>query len=61
MIGDALSDIEFGRRLGMRTILVEGESQHPATGVESADSLADLRCASLTEAVGAVLALRQLR
>jgi D-glycero-D-manno-heptose 1,7-bisphosphate phosphatase len=58
MIGDALSDIEFGRRLGMNTILVIGEGHHPAS--EAAAKLAGLRCASLAEAVEALLSLRQL-
>jgi histidinol phosphatase-like enzyme len=28
MIGDSLSDIEFGRTLGMQTIFIEGNSKH---------------------------------
>ncbi len=56
MIGDSHSDIEFGRRLGMKTIIVEGNTQHRAPGAEEAAKLADLRCASLAEAVDALLA-----
>jgi len=53
MIGDSLSDIEFGRNLGMRTIFVEG---NPEPGAEQAAKLADLRCPSLDKAVDALLA-----
>ncbi len=55
MIGDSLSDIEFGRRLGMETIFVEGNTQHIAPGAEEAAKLANLRRASLAEAVDALL------
>ena len=55
MIGDSLSDIEFGRRLGMKTIFVEGNTQLRAPGAEEAAKLADVRCASLAEAVDALL------
>jgi len=55
MIGDSPSDVEFGRRLGMRTILVG--AQERATGAEEAATLADLRFASLPEAVDALLVL----
>jgi D-glycero-D-manno-heptose 1,7-bisphosphate phosphatase len=56
MIGDAPSDIEFGRRLGMKTIFVEGDEERRKPGGEEAAKLADLRCASLPEAVDALLA-----
>jgi D-glycero-D-manno-heptose 1,7-bisphosphate phosphatase len=55
MIGDSLSDIEFGRRLGMRTIFIEGNAERRKTGVEKATELADQRFPSLSEAVEAVL------
>lgn len=55
MIGDSLSDIEFGRRLSMETIFVEGNTQYIAPGAEEAAKLANLRCASLAEAVDALL------
>jgi D-glycero-D-manno-heptose 1,7-bisphosphate phosphatase len=54
MIGDSPTDVEFGRRLGMRTILVD--AQHRAAGAEEAATLADLRFGSLPEAVDALLA-----
>lgn len=50
MIGDSWSDIEFGRRLGMRTIFLDGGAQQKP-GAEEAAALADLRFASLREAV----------
>lgn len=56
MIGDSSSDIEFGRRLGMRTIFIEGDAERRKPGGEEAARLADLQCGSLPEAVDAVLA-----
>ena len=56
MIGDSLSDIEFGRRLGMKTIFLEGDAEQRKPGAEEAAKLADLRFASLPEAVSALLA-----
>ena len=47
MIGDSAVDMEFGRRLGMRTILIRGG------GLEGVP--ADLRCDSLQDAVNALL------
>jgi D-glycero-D-manno-heptose 1,7-bisphosphate phosphatase len=58
MIGDSLSDIEFGRGLGMRTVFVEGDQERQKTGAETAAKLADSRCSSLGEAVDALLAAR---
>lgn len=58
MIGDSISDIEFGRRLGMRTVFVEGDRERRKPGAEAAAELADLRCASLVEAVDVLLAVR---
>jgi D-glycero-D-manno-heptose 1,7-bisphosphate phosphatase len=55
MIGDSLSDVEFGRRLGMKTIFVEGGAQQRESGAEEAARLADVRCGSLEEAVEALL------
>ncbi|MDR3753595.1 MAG: HAD family hydrolase [Terracidiphilus sp.] len=52
MIGDSPSDVEFGRRVGMKTILVDARDGR--AGAE----LADLRFASLAEAVDALLAAR---
>ena len=56
MIGDSLSDIEFGRRLGIRTVFIEGNAERQKPGAEAASDFADLRCASLVEAVDLLLA-----
>lgn len=56
MIGDSLSDIEFGRRLGMTTVFIEGDPQRQKSGAEDAANLADMRFASLPQAVEALLA-----
>jgi D-glycero-D-manno-heptose 1,7-bisphosphate phosphatase len=56
MIGDSLSDIEFGRRLGMRTIFIQGDPSRQKPSAKMADELADMRCSSLLEAVDALLA-----
>lgn len=55
MIGDSLSDIEFARALGMRSIFIEGDPQHRKPGAEQAPALADACCASLPEAVALLL------
>ena len=55
MIGDSLSDIEFGHTLGMRTVFIEGDRERQKFGAKTATELADLRCHSLTEAVDALL------
>jgi len=54
MIGDSPTDIEFGRRVGMRTVLVDAQYRTP--GAKEAAKLADLNVASLSEAVDALLA-----
>jgi D-glycero-D-manno-heptose 1,7-bisphosphate phosphatase len=53
MIGDSASDVEFGRRLGMKTILVDARDSAAQVA-----ELADLRFGSLAEAVNAILAAR---
>ena len=58
MIGDAHSDIEFGRRLGMTTIFIEGDPERRKPGAEKAANLAGMRFASLPQAVEALLAAR---
>jgi len=58
MIGDSISDIEFGRRLGMATIFIEGDPARSEPGAKEAAKLADLLCGSLSEAVDALLAAR---
>jgi D-glycero-D-manno-heptose 1,7-bisphosphate phosphatase len=51
MIGDSLSDIEFGRRLGMLTVYIEGNPERMKTGADKARKLADLCFSSLADAV----------
>ena len=55
MIGDSLSDIEFGRRLGMRTVFIEGNPERRKSGAEKAAEMADRRFGSLKEAVEGLL------
>jgi D-glycero-D-manno-heptose 1,7-bisphosphate phosphatase len=58
MIGDSLSDIEFGRNLGMQTIFIEGDQahrEHRKPGASKAVDLADRRFPSLPEAVARLL------
>jgi D-glycero-D-manno-heptose 1,7-bisphosphate phosphatase len=55
MIGDSLSDIEFGRNLGMKTIFIEGDPNHQKPGAASAAQLADFVFDSLAQAAEAVL------
>lgn len=61
MIGDSLSDIEFGRNLGMPTIWIRGNSEHRKKGWELAADQANLTCDSLAEAVDAILNSAQMR
>jgi D-glycero-D-manno-heptose 1,7-bisphosphate phosphatase len=58
LIGDSLSDIEFGRRLGMLTVFIEGNPERRKPGAEAAVELADLRFSSLTQAVDHLLGPR---
>jgi D-glycero-D-manno-heptose 1,7-bisphosphate phosphatase len=60
MIGDSWSDIEFGRRLGMLTVFLDGDPALQKPGAEAARDAADLHFPSLLEAVDALLASRKL-
>jgi D-glycero-D-manno-heptose 1,7-bisphosphate phosphatase len=51
IVGDSLSDIEAGRRLGMRTVFIEGEPDRQKEGADEARRLADAVAHSLLEAV----------
>jgi D-glycero-D-manno-heptose 1,7-bisphosphate phosphatase len=51
VIGDSLSDIQAGHRLGMRTIFIEGEPDRQKSGAQAAATLADEVAASLLQAV----------
>jgi D-glycero-D-manno-heptose 1,7-bisphosphate phosphatase len=55
VVGDSLSDIEFGRNLGMQTIFIEGDPERRKAGAELASNLADLTVSSLPEAVDQLL------
>lgn len=55
MIGDSLPDIEFGRRLGMLTVYIEGDPDRQKPGANRAAELAALRFPSLAAAVDALL------
>lgn len=58
MIGDSLSDIEFGRRLGMSCVFIEGDPMRRKPGSEQARQTADLTCPSLAAAVDFLLETR---
>jgi D-glycero-D-manno-heptose 1,7-bisphosphate phosphatase len=51
MIGDSLSDIEFGKNLGMKTVLVGGNAEGQKPGASTAAMTADFNCRDLFEAV----------
>jgi D-glycero-D-manno-heptose 1,7-bisphosphate phosphatase len=55
MIGDSLSDVEFGRRAGMYTVFIVGIPETRRAGAEEAARLADTSCTSLQEAVDFIL------
>lgn len=55
MIGDSLPDIEAGRRLGMKTVFVEGPAERNKPGSVEAARLAGAVVSSLAEAVGLLL------
>lgn len=58
VIGDSRSDMEFGRRLGMMTVFIDGDPARQKPGAEAARALADLRAHSLLDAVENLLKLR---
>jgi D-glycero-D-manno-heptose 1,7-bisphosphate phosphatase len=55
MIGDSLSDVAFGRRLGMTTVFIEGDPRNQMPGSDTARESASLRCLSFPEAVSRLL------
>jgi D-glycero-D-manno-heptose 1,7-bisphosphate phosphatase len=57
IIGDSWSDIEFGRRLGMFTIFIDGDPALQKPGAESARENADRHFPSLATATDALLAI----
>lgn len=55
MIGDSLSDIEFGKRLEILSIFIQGDPTTRRSGSDAALELADMHFSSLAEAVDALL------
>jgi D-glycero-D-manno-heptose 1,7-bisphosphate phosphatase len=53
MIGDSLSDVKFGRGLGMRTVFIESRPERD--GAKQAAEMADARAHSLSGAVNILL------
>jgi D-glycero-D-manno-heptose 1,7-bisphosphate phosphatase len=51
VIGDSLSDIQAGKRMGMKTIFIRGEADRQKEGAGEAANLADAVAGSLLEAV----------
>jgi D-glycero-D-manno-heptose 1,7-bisphosphate phosphatase len=51
VIGDSLSDIQAGQRLGMKTIFIEGEADRQKAGSPAAAESADAVARSLLQAV----------
>lgn len=56
MIGDSAVDVEFGRRLGMQTLFLDGDPERQKPGTREAGAAADARFPSLADAVDALLA-----
>ena len=51
IIGDSLSDVEFGRNLSLTTVFIQGDPDHQKPGASEASALADLLFPSLPDAV----------
>lgn len=56
MIGDSISDIEAGIRLGMPTVFIRGDLEHQKPGAKRAASLADAVADTLLNAVNRYIA-----
>ena len=56
VIGDSLSDVEFGKNLGLKTIFIGGHPEHQKPGAHKAAELADQCFPSLPDAVNSLLA-----
>jgi D-glycero-D-manno-heptose 1,7-bisphosphate phosphatase len=55
IIGDSLSDIEFGQNLGLKTIFIEGSGENQKPGGQKAQELADQHFPTLPSAVSHLL------
>jgi D-glycero-D-manno-heptose 1,7-bisphosphate phosphatase len=51
VIGDSLSDIQAGQRLGMKTVFIQGEADRQKAGSAAAVELADAVAGSLLQAI----------
>jgi D-glycero-D-manno-heptose 1,7-bisphosphate phosphatase len=51
VIGDSISDIQSGKRLGMKTIFLRGEAMRQKPGADAAAEMADAVASSLLDAV----------
>jgi D-glycero-D-manno-heptose 1,7-bisphosphate phosphatase len=60
VIGDSLSDIQAGQRMGMKTIFIQGEADSQKAGAKVAAESADAVAGSLLEAVEDHLGLMTL-
>jgi D-glycero-D-manno-heptose 1,7-bisphosphate phosphatase len=58
MIGDSITDIDFGRRLGMTTVFLTGNAEHQKLGAEAARDLSKFQYPSLYAAVTSLLGKR---
>jgi D-glycero-D-manno-heptose 1,7-bisphosphate phosphatase len=58
MIGDSRSDMEFGRRLGMMTLFIDGDPAYQKPGIEAARALSDIKANSLRDAADLLLNIR---
>ena len=58
VIGDSLSDIQAGKRLGMKTVFILGEAERQKPGAAEAANSADVIAASLLNAVESYLCLQ---
>lgn len=59
MIGDSLPDIEFGHRLGMLTVFIDGDPLRQKQGSLTASESAELRFHSLSDAVNHLLKINK--
>lgn len=49
MVGDSLSDMEFGKKMGMKTIFINGKPEHSEDDLVKSNNKIDLRFDSLIE------------
>jgi D-glycero-D-manno-heptose 1,7-bisphosphate phosphatase len=54
IFGDSLSDIEFGKNLGLKTIFIKSKTENPKAGASTASMIADFTVSTLPEAVSCI-------